>query len=179
MKQRSYAHEAQFDALEQFYKERYPELFTQLSAWAAVRAHTPAVFENVDATMHHYYRGAVIAIYALEASVPKTERFSDLSPRYSAHVAELDMIDTESWLLAMRASTVKQTEQLRGFIEHDYHWINEPEYLKTAMHIGAQYAYILMTHNRHCIEREQEIAWMTRDDESFEGWLEYKATGGL
>ncbi len=172
MKERSYENEQMFHVLEKFYHTKYPRLFTQLAAFAVVRAHTPAIFEDIENTMKHYNRGAVAAVLSLEASMP-LGYFRDLTPQYAERYVDLDMLDIEAWLLFMRASTTKQTEQLRGFIVHDYEWLNEPDYLKTAMHIGAQHTYILMAHNRHCVEREQEIAWMTRDDESFEGWIQY------
>lgn len=171
---RSYENEEMFARVEALYRQEYPNLFNELAAFAVTRAQTPAVFEDVEPTMAHYYRGAVMALRSLEASAPE-KYFRDIPPRYSEIIAGLDMIDLETWLLSMRASTVRQTEQLRGFINRDYQWLDESEYLRTAMHIGAQYTYILVAHSRGCVIREEEIAWMTRDDESFEGWLTYRS----
>ena len=172
MSRRNYESDSMFNTLRDYYAQQYPNIFNNLAALAAVKAHTPAVFDDLESTMNHYYRGAVIALRSLKASTPE-DYCRDITLQYSEHLANLDMLDLEAWLLSMRAATAKHTEQLRGFIEKDYEWLNEPQYLKTAMHIGAQYAYILMTHNRQCVEREQEIAWMTRDQESYAGWLEY------
>lgn len=174
MGQRSYESEEMFACLEELYRSEYPNLFDEISALAATRAQTPAVFEDVGMTMNHYYRGAVIALRSLEASAPEGY-FADISSKYSGIIASLNMIELESWLLSMRASTVKQTEQMRGFINRDYQWLSEAEYLKTAMHIGAQITYVLMAHSRGCLLREEEIAWMTRDDDSLEGWLAYRS----
>lgn len=172
MAMRSYETEDMFLATEEYYRQRYPNLFDQLGALTAARASTPEVLEDSEQVMQHYYRGAVIAVRALEASMPE-DYFRDVSLQYVNHLEQLDMIDLETWLLAMRASTVKQTEQLRGFIEANYLWLNEPNYLKTAMHIGAQFAYIMMTHNRQCIEREQEISWTAHAESSYSNWIEY------
>lgn len=162
--ERSYASEEMLVCAEEMYRQQFPTLFNELTALSVLRARSPKVLEDPEETMKHYYRGATIALLALEASLPGVA-LADVTPQYSEFMAELDQIDLESWMLSMRASTAKQTEQLRGFIEIGYGWLTEPKYTKTAMHIGAQHCYILMAHSRACVSREQEIAWMMRDAE--------------
>lgn len=171
--ERSYVNEAKLEEVVEAYHSSHPRLFEQLAAMAVVRVQSPKIFDDVEGTMHHYYRGAVFALLALEASNPRLS-LRDLSEPYVQLYIDQDMISLEQWLLSMRASTIEATQPLRDFISNKYQWLAEEDYMKTAMHIGAQYAYILMAHSRACVEREKEIAWMTRDDELLEGWLEYR-----
>lgn len=173
LRDRSYENERKLMLVEDAYRKSHPKLFDQLAAMAVVRVQNPKIFDDVEGTMHHYYLGAVFSLLALEASNPQYS-FRDLSQAYTQIFVEEDMIGLEQWLLSMRAVTAENTRPIREFISDRYGWLSEKDYQKTAMHIGAQYAYILMAHSRACTEREKEIAWMTRDDESFEGWLEYR-----
>ena len=164
MSQRSYQNEEMFAVAEELYRRDYPELFRKLSAFSVIRANSMLVSEHNNSTMNHYYRGATIAIRALEAS-SANNRLSDLTVQYTDTLSALDMIDLEHWMNCMTASTVKQTEQLRGFIEAVYQILNnEPSHLKSAMQIGARYTYILLAHHQACLYREAELAWAEHDD---------------
>lgn len=164
MSQRSYQNEEMLAVTEELYRREYPELFRKLSEFSAIKANSALALERDNSTMHHYYRGATIAIRALEASYTDN-RPLDLTMQYSDTLSALDMIDLEHWMNCMTASTAKQTEQLRGFIEVDYQSLtNEASHLKTAMQIGARYAYILLAHHQACLYREAELAWDEHTD---------------
>lgn len=171
--ERSYDNEAKLEEVEAAYRSIYPKLFDQLAALAVLRARDPSVFNDVEATMQHYYRGAVFTLLALEASSPEVA-LRDLSENYANLYVEKDIPTLVKWIRYMQVNTSEIISPLTHFINKEYGWILEGEHLRTAMHVGTQHTYILLAHSRACIEREKEIAWMTRDDESFEGWLEYR-----
>jgi len=169
MAERSYASEEMFVEMEKMYRNEYPLLFQELEALAVLKAHTPQALMDAEVSMAHYYRGAIMAIRALEASNVEA-RFTDLTYSYLKKLRNLDIFDLIHWLNFMIASTNKQTEQIRGFIEVDYDLIgDEPYYVKQNMIYGARNAYILLVHNRACLRREQEIAWYLHDNELIEG----------
>ena len=154
----TYAREEMLVLTEEMYRQQFPQLFNKLTELAVVRASSALITDYEDRTMPYYYRGAAVALRALEAS--NSAGFSDLRLNYTDSLDNLDMIDLTHWLNYMRASTYKQTEQLIGFIEVEYEFLpTDPEHLKTAMQIGARNAYILIAHNDACIKREKEIAW--------------------
>lgn len=173
MSERSYENESNFIALESAYRQNYPNLFEQLSYAAVVRANTPAVFSGVEQTMKAYYRGATIAIASLEASLPQNT-LQDMTTQQLDRFEQLDAIDHEHWHRYAELTTAKYIQPVKSFIQHQYDLLNEPEHIGIAMQIGAQFAYTFLSHARACVEREQEIAWMVRDEESLHGWLAYR-----
>lgn len=158
MADRCYASEEMLGCAEELYRSDYPKLFEQLEALAALRARTPStILNDAERTMRHFYRGAVFAIRALEAT---GYDFADLSYHYLERLQSFDGIDLELWAGAMQASSARHTEQLIDFIDGQYDLlVDEPEYLKAAMKIGARSTYALIAHSRACLEREKELAW--------------------
>ncbi len=175
MAERTYENEASLTVAENLLRSQYPHLFGQLE----LLEHTQAgnIFHMLEhpEIADHYYRGATIALLALHASQSPTYEHHDLSKQYLRRFSQLDGIDQERWLIENFDYNKKHTEALRLFILNDYtEGMDVPALELGAMLVGARYAYILTTHFDACYRREVEISWLTRDQESFKGWLAYR-----
>lgn len=174
--QRTYDNENALTLEIQYLRSKYQNFFTLLEHTEYVYA-LPAIFNEPDGPelyVDYYQRGATIGLLALINSVDDDIVIADVTDTYLEDVGNLEAIDVDWWLHRFSVYANKHTEQLRGFILKDYLLFTESRVQRTAVLAGAMAAYTWMSHSAACIQREKEICWMTRDDESFEGWLAYR-----
>jgi hypothetical protein len=165
--------------LERSLRLQFPNLYDEAAALIAVESLNAdtliSQFNNdtIETSMEYYYRGVTLALAALISSAPEGS-FKDLTVSYSTMLEATGMIEKEQWLMNVRAAAQTRVWPVLEFIDRSQLGeSHDTPQNKALMKTGAEHGYLLLAHSRACIEREKELAWMARDEEYVQAWLDY------
>ncbi len=172
MGRRNYTNEQLLDMEQEQLVYYYPNLFSQLELLLPQSVVDESEVNNEETT-HYYYRGATIALLSLESSLSPDQHLQDITLPYMEYYTCMDGVDQAWWLFDYARQSAHTTEALRRFLVDKYRSYEDTQQLRMLI-MGARNAFVIATHFLACYEREKELAWMTKDDESFSGWLAYR-----
>lgn len=152
--------------------QAYPNLLTHIETLSAYSVNSDH-FKKPTESQRCFEFGAVIGLLSVENSLPDNRRMIDISPQYMEAFSMQDGFEMEHWLNNSSSYVKYQYMNMIKFLTDNYYQTTDAQGFRLILDTACN-AYIASSHFLACYEREKELAWMTRDDESFQGWLTYR-----
>lgn len=164
----SYLIDVEYSNLEQL----YPNLMMQLELMSPYFAGSDDIWYARESRCS-YKLGSVIGLLSVDNSLPEGHAIIDVTGQYVRSFNDLDGIEMDYWRDMSLRYMKYHYNSMKQFIMNAYCGTIDNRQLDIILNSSCN-AYMISSHSLACLEREKELAWMTRDDESFQGWLTYR-----